>query len=106
MSGFIDPDAPLRRRVDRLDAIIDVLLPTLDRSVLSPEAQQRLAEIDRKFGPPDQDELTEHRRRAEEQARAFFATLDPPEYDGPVYVGPEQDEPELVDAQPGEVIPS
>lgn len=50
MGGFIDPEAPLRRRVDRLDEIIDVLLPTLDRSVLSPEARTRLEEIDRKFG--------------------------------------------------------
>lgn len=73
MSGFIDPEAPLRRRVDRLDALIDVLLPLLDRSAMSPEARAELERIDRQFGPPDRDALDEQRRRAEAQAAAYFA---------------------------------
>lgn len=39
MNGFIDPDAGRDRRIDRLEALVDLLLPTISLDVLSPEVR-------------------------------------------------------------------
>lgn len=45
MNGFIDLDEPTRRRLERIELILDDLLAQTDQSVLSPEVQEVLAEL-------------------------------------------------------------
>jgi hypothetical protein len=47
MNGFVDPQAPLKARLDRIDRLIAQILPTLDESALSPEARELMAEVKR-----------------------------------------------------------
>lgn len=64
--GFIDPDAPTKRRLDRLEALITEVLPLVDwRSALSPEAQ---ATVD--------DLLSENAVRQERARRRMRAQMD------------------------------
>ena len=54
MSGFIDPNAPTDRRIERLELLVTEILREWDTSMLSPEAR---AELD------DLASGDEHRRR-------------------------------------------